>query len=130
MAKIDDYMVHFSREVGLEKNFKADFPGVYMFSLGEVTVTVSDKSGEIILMASFGPIPKQNQELFFTDLLCATLFYQGTQGSTLGLNTEQDKVVVKRVIDHDVSDKEFTEEMEDFLNAVEVWKEKVRESLK
>jgi hypothetical protein len=130
MAKIDDYMVHFAREVGLEKNFRADFPGVYMFSLGDVAVTVSDKSPEIILSASFGPIPKQNQETFFADLLTATLFYQGTQGSTLGINSEQDRVVVKRVIDHDVSDKEFTEEMEDFLNAVEVWKEKVRDSLK
>lgn len=131
MGKIDDYMAGFGKEIGLETPFKADYPGVYMFSTGEdVTVSVIDKNGDIALTATFGPLPQGDQEMFYTDLLTADLFYQGTERSVLGINTENKKFIVKKIIDRPINDKEFTDEMEDFLNTVEVWREKVAEMSK
>lgn len=126
MAKIDDFMRALSVEIGLDTPLKPDFPGVYMFSIGEATVSITDKAGEISLMASFGPIPEK-KEAFYTDMLTADLFYQGTLGSVAGLKSADNKVIVKKVLGPDLDGQKFSEEVEDFLNSVENWKERMLE---
>ena len=121
MAKIDEYMKSFAKEIGLTTPFKQSYPGVYVFSLDESTVSVSDKNGAVALSASFGPIPGKKEALY-TDLLSGDLFYQGTRGAAMGLLNDSNKIVVKKTIDRDLSDREFLEEMEDFLNTLETWK--------
>ena len=126
MAKIDEYMLGFSKEVGLDIPMSENLPGVYVFGIGDdVAVSVVDKNDKIAISASFGPMPEQQKEAFYTDLLTADLFYQGTERSILGINSAENKVVVKKIIDHEMDDKEFTDEMEDFLNTLTLFRERV-----
>lgn len=128
MAKIDEYMASFSKEIGLSAPIGSDLPGVYMFSVGEdVPVSVVDKNGTLIASASFGPVPSQQKEAFYTYLLTADLFYQGTEKSVLGINAADNKIVVRKIIDRDITANEFIDEMEDFLNTLEVWRERSAE---
>ena len=126
MAKIDEYMRGFSQELGLQTPLKSDFPGVYTFSIDDALVSVSDKNGDITLHGTFGPIPEK-KEGFYTDMLTADLFYQGTEGAVVGLNLKDNKIIVKKMIDRDVNDKEFIDAMEDFLNTIENIKERAAE---
>lgn len=128
MTKIDQLMKSFSNEIGADPPIQANVPGVYGFSIGDgISVSVVDKGGEVTVSAAFGPLPRQEQEKFYTTIMSADLFFQGTDRSTLGIDDKGEKLVIKKVIDHDMDDKQFSEEMEDFLNMVDFWKNKMQE---
>lgn len=128
MAKIDQLMQNFSKEIGADPPFQANVPGVYNFMAGEdVSVSVVDKGGEITVSAAFGPLPRQEQEKFYTTVMSADLFFQGTDRSTLGIDEKGEKLVIRKAIDHEMDDKQFSDEMEDFLNMVSFWKDKMKE---
>ncbi|CRX37756.1 type III secretion system chaperone [Estrella lausannensis] len=128
MAKIDQLMKNFSKEIGADPPIQANVPGVYGFSVGDgISVSVVDKGGEVTVSTAFGPLPRQEQEKFYTTLMSADLFFQDTDRSTLGIDEKGEKLVIKKVINHEMDDKQFADEMEDFLNTVDFWKSKIQE---
>jgi len=125
MTVLDNHMKQLSKELELEVPLEAKVPGVYNFPLEEgVTITISAMQPEgFSLAATIGPAPKSQEEMFFTQMLLANLFGQGTRGAVLGLDEDGVLMKLSRVVDYKVEYRDFRDILEDFINAVDFWRD-------
>lgn len=102
-----------------------DVPGIYTVRLDEgVLFTISNFGNEgIVLNAQVAEVNPRAGEEFFSHLLLANLFGQGTKGALLGLNESGNLLTLSYTIDYDVNFKEFRDVVEDFINTIDFWRE-------
>lgn len=102
-----------------------EMPGVYTIPLDEgLNVTIATSvNGGIYLSSFITPIAKGNEEEVYSKALLANLFGQGTKGAVLGLNENGTLLTLSRLIEYDIDFKEFRDIVEDFINAVDFWRE-------
>jgi hypothetical protein len=113
----------------IEPNEPIELPqGALSFSVdvGESTVTIYDATPGIRIESSIGPLPEQRAELYMSKLLQANLFGQMTRRSVLGLNEMGDKVVLQLYLPIVRNYKEFHEQLEDFVNALQFWQKEAQ----
>lgn len=97
--------------------------GALTFSLevGDSTVVIYDTAPGIRIESTVAPLPDQLAERCMAKLLQANLFGQMTRRSILGLNEAGDKVVLNLYLPVVRNYKEFHEQLEDFINALQFW---------
>lgn len=126
---LDKLMEQFQKEMELERSLMTEVQDVYALPLDEgitITIRYSPQAGGICFECPLIDCPRNNEELYYTTLLSANLFGQGTKGSVLGLNVDGSVVTLTLVIDYDIEYKEFRDLLEDFINNVDFWREETQ----
>ncbi|MBA3816316.1 MAG: type III secretion system chaperone [Parachlamydiaceae bacterium] len=102
----------------------SEVPGTYAIPLDDgLTVLISEIPNGISLKCSVAPYPKVHEEIFSTQAMLGNLFGQGTRGATLGLSNDGNTLTLTQIIDYNIDYKEFKELLEDFINAVDFWRD-------
>lgn len=123
---IERMMSQLSKDLELPRELEPKSTGVYILPLEEdLQIHIDGKDGILQLSATLAECPRQNQEHFFGKMLNANLFGQGTYGSTLGLDEDGKFITLQRTVDYPVEYKEFKDIIEDFINALDLWREEV-----
>lgn len=121
---LGNFIEQLVKDLELETPLTTEVPGVYSFPLDEgLSILISEIPRGFSLMCFVCPCPKNNEELFFTQMMLANLFGQGTRGAILGLNPEGTVLTLSLVIDYTFDYKEFRDTLEDFINSVDFWRE-------
>lgn len=113
----------------IEPNEPIQLPqGALSFSIdvGESTVTIYDATPGVRIESIVGPLLDQRAEPYMAKLLQANLFGQMTRRSVLGLNEMGDKVVLQLYLPIVRNYKEFHEQLEDFVNALQFWQKEAQ----
>lgn len=112
------------KELEIEGSLATQVPGVYRFPLEEnLVINMTEKSTGFSLSCNLGPLPKKQEEEFYTRCLLGNLFFQGTKGSVLGISEDGNSLTLTQTVDYDADYKEFKDILEDFINSVDYWKE-------
>ena len=125
---LEQCMDRLKDEVGIDSDFPQGERGAYLLPMDEErSVVVTDLNPGIGLFCQVASCPAHEQEDFFTNMLLANLFGQGTEGAILGLDQDAKHLVLRKEITHAVDYEKFAEEIEDFMNAVDLWTNEVNE---
>jgi hypothetical protein len=121
---LEKLLPRFLQELKVERNLSSGVPGAYILPLGDVHINMTEipPSG-FIMKCSLAPYPKVNEGDFSSNAMLANLFGQGTRGAILGLTPEGNTLTLTRIIDYQVDYKEFKEILEDFISAVDFWRD-------
>lgn len=125
MELLKRYIEQLAAEMEIRESLESTkIPGTYLFPIDENTETEirEDPSG-IHLFCSVCPAPAKNMEDFLQHALHANLFGQGTMGTTLALDSSGKQLTLSQDLDYNIDYEHFKEKLEDFLNAVEIWRE-------
>lgn len=119
---LDRYIQQLTKEMEIEGSLATDVPGVFAIPIDEnVSAIVTSIPRGFTIRCAVIAIKPESEELFFTHALQANLFGQGTDGATLGLDSDAKKLILSREIDYNIEYKEFRDIIEDFLNSVDFW---------
>lgn len=121
---LDKLIEKLSEDFELTGSLATEVPGTYAFPLDEgLTIMISEISNGFSLKCSVAPYPKVKEEAFLTQAMLGNLFGQGTRGAVLGLTMDGNLLTLTQVIDYTVDYKEFREILEDYINAVDFWRD-------
>lgn len=124
---LEEFVEKLSRDMELEEPIKAKIPNIYAIPLEEgFTVTLTSVSpDQLKLNCTIGSCPTVEREAFFTQLLLANLFGQGTHDAILGMDIDANELTLTQNIDYHIEYKEFRDIIEDFLNIADFWRQEV-----
>lgn len=123
---LEKFMPQLIKDFELEDtNLASGVPGVYSIPLEEdLSVVLSAIPDGFIIKCNVASVPSTQEEKFYTRAMLGNLFGQGTRGNAIiGLTPDGSKVTLSLVIDRPIDYKEFRELLEDFLNAVDFWRD-------
>ena len=123
---LEKFIPQLIKDLELEDtNLASGMPGIYSIPLEEnLSVTLNDIPEGFIVRCDVAPIPNSQEEKFYTRAMLGNLFGQGTRGNAIiGISQDGSKVTLSLVIDRPIDYKEFRELLEDFLNAVDFWRD-------
>ncbi len=121
--RLSQFMEMFQKEVGLDKAIPQNDAGEYVIYMDkELSYTISDLNPGIGLRCDIAPCPKEQVEQFYTEMMHANLFGQGTEGAILGLSDDGNSLTLSREIEYNIDYERFKECLEDFMNAIDFWR--------
>ncbi len=124
---LDTFMQQLTKELEIEGSLATEVPGVYTIPVNEnLSVLISEIPRGFSITCTMADSPKKNEEEFFSQALLANMFGNGTDGCTLGLTEDGEQLILSRSIDYEVNFQEFTDVIEDFLNAVDLWRQEAK----
>ncbi|MBQ4492860.1 MAG: type III secretion system chaperone [Deltaproteobacteria bacterium] len=92
----------------------------------DIQLGLLEDSGMILLQSGIGLLPGENREELYAMLLSANNCFSGTQGLTLGLDTEQELVTLQCAWDiRQLDDEHFDILMGNFLSLLAQWLRKL-----
>jgi hypothetical protein len=122
---IQDYLKQLSQDLKIEGGLPLT-DGACSFLLDETSITISEAESGYQFMATLGDVPHDQAELFYAKMLRGDLFFQATNGSTLGLDEEGTKLILRFYCPTKTSYRDFKERLEDFMNTCDFWKEEIK----
>ena len=128
---LDDHIKQLSKDLELGSPIPQETQGVYLLTIGTgLDVTITDLAPGFGLLCAIAPYPTTNEETFLTQAMLANLFGQGTEGAILGLDEGGTVLTLSMENTLDDSYQTFKETLEDFLNAVDFWRDEITEASK
>lgn len=126
---LDRFMQDLQIEMELDHPFPSEVPGVWSIPLGdELDVIVSKLEDKgFTLRSSIGTLPENKKETFIELMMVSNFMGRGTEEGALGIEEDEQTVVLVRTVEKDTDYQEFKDILEDFLNAVEAWHEELQE---
>ena len=128
MIDFSEYIANYGKEIGLP-NLKLNESGICSLSFDEkinVDIVYRKDQEQVILAAPVGNIPVEGQESFFKQLLIANAFGIENAGATLGIEEEENRVVLSYMfISSTFSFDLFKTVLGNFVDLVEAWQEKI-----
>lgn len=123
---LENFMKQYAKDLETE-SFKTDVPGVYVISLDEdINITISENPGGFALFAEVAPYPTTtDEEKFITDALTGNLYGKATGGAIFGVNENLTLLTLQRTVNYEISYKTFKEVVEDFITAIDFWREEL-----
>lgn len=119
-------LADFGRAVGAPE-LVPDEDGYCGFRLDDavlVQLQLNPHTGDLTLFSALGPIDAGHRAAITERLLNANLFWQGTDGGTLGLDLEGEQVVLARQVPIGQLDGPgFVQAVERFSRACDAWRE-------
>ena len=126
MVSLANLMKQFADEIDVDsKALQPNKKGIYTIPIDEdlqISLSELEPAGvrfHIVLC----PLPQEKKEAFYLHALLGNLFGQGTYGMTLGARSDGKDLTLSCNLDYNMSYKEFKEKLEDFMNAVDFWRE-------
>lgn len=121
---IEKHLKDLGKELEIDSDFSTEVPGVYIFPIeDDVVVTLTEQAPGYKMTSTLCACPKMNLETFYSQMMLANLFGQGTKGAVLGLNSEGNMLTLSKTIEYNPDYKIFKETLEDFINVVDFWRE-------
>jgi hypothetical protein len=123
---LDDWMRDFAQELETG-SLATESPGSYEIPMDEdLKIAVTSLGQGYNLFSVLAACPKINKENFFSKVMQANLFGQGTHGAVLGLTEEGNMLTLSQFVDYTTNYKDFRDVVEDFINTVDFWREEAR----
>lgn len=97
--------------------------GEYTIPFEDYAIIIAPIQDGFSLFCNVILFPKENREKFLMHAMHANLFGQGTNGAVVGLSEDGNLLTLSKVVDYNVDYKEFRDTLEDFLNAIDYWRE-------
>jgi hypothetical protein len=91
----------------------------------ETHITIYNKNPYIFLRANVSDMPETKKEDLLIYLMKANLLSQGTGGSKIGLSDNEKTLTLLFRMDYEVDYKQFKENIEEFINYLNFYKEEV-----
>ena len=106
----------------------ADETGAFHFAIDDMTVSfeADEASGELATYALVGELPPEGREQLYRLMMEAMFRGEGTDGATLSIAHDSDKVYLHRIDPLAVLDLEsFKSILERFVNVLEEWRKQL-----
>lgn len=98
----------------------------YPFSFGKnLTLAIKISEAGFYFQGLLGACPASGREDLFMQLMHANLFGEGTGGSVISLDEESKWLTLSLALPTQVAYKQFKEQLEDFVNYLELWQGKI-----
>jgi hypothetical protein len=91
----------------------------------QLSVALHQLDPGISFWARIGPCPIVKREDLFILLMKANFLGQGTGGSTIALDENENFLTLSSVLPYDMNYKMFKDALEDFANYLDYWKEEL-----
>lgn len=91
----------------------------------QMTIRVGELDPGISFWAQISPCPTVKREELFMLLMKANFLGQGTGGSTIGLDENENFLTLSSILPYDMSYKTFKDALEDFANHLDYWREEL-----
>ncbi len=128
VTTMQDLLSQLANDLKVDSDFATDKPGLYSIPFEEdTTVEIIELQQGILFTAVICPVPGKKQEDFYTQALLGNLFGQGTLGSVVGITADGKNVAISREIPKITDYKNFRNNLEDFLNALDFWRDEARQ---
>jgi hypothetical protein len=99
---------------------------VYSFPLNpQMTILIHERDPGLAFWGRLGPCPIKKREELFIKLMKANFLGQGTGGSTIALDENENFLTLSSVLPYDMNYKMFKDAFEDFTNYLDYWKEEL-----
>ena len=123
----DGLLAALAQQVGLpELRFDDDGHCAVAFDEIVVNFELEPPSGQLFLYADVGPAPPGLPESLYRRLLAANLLWTGTGRATLSLDEQGQRFVLAHALPAArVSNIDFVEAVESFVNIAETWRGKI-----
>ena len=122
---LPEHLKKLAEDLDIKEGLKPQDGGVSII-FDDAEVFISDAESGFQFSSTFCEIPSEQQELFFAKMLRGNLFFQATNGSTLGLDETGLKLLLRYCHPYKCTYRDLKEKLEDFLNTLEFWKEEVK----
>ena len=121
---ITSHMKKLKKDLGIESSLAKEAPGTFYFPVDDnLDITIIQLNPGVLFECEIDKMPEKNRLLFYTKLLSANLFGQGTYGAEVGISPDGRKMIIQYQIDYPLNYKEFEEKLEDFLNVAAYWRD-------
>lgn len=88
----------------------------------ELKITFIEQESGICMWGKIGPCPTLKKEDLFIYLMKANFLGQGTGGSAIGLDQDENFLTLSLVLPYDMNYIMFRDALEDFANYIDYWK--------
>ena len=115
-----------AEELEMDEAPKKAEDGLYYLALNpQLSVTFKELEPGIALWGRIGPCPLVKREDLFILLMKANFLGQGTGGSTIALDENENFLTLSLVLPYDMNYKIFKDALEDFMNYLDYWREEL-----
>ncbi len=119
-------MKTFAEEMEFEQLPQKEEGNVYHVSLNpQLTIRMQQLDPGLSFWARIGPCPTVKREELFMYLMKANFLGQGTGGSSLALDENENFLTLSLVLPYDMNYKMFKDAVEDFANYLDYWREEL-----
>lgn len=125
---IRDILKTFGENIGLE-GVGLDEHGHCCLTFEDLVVNffVNEEAETLLLFSPLGKIPAFNREVFFEGLLSANNHFNNTHGATLGVDVEEETVILSCMVSYNQMDfVSFENHLKPFVDTADSWKKKIR----
>lgn len=130
MINLAQFCKQLSLDLGLQEPLPEESPGVFNLTVEEDIVIKISAAGEgVSFYAVLCECPKENVELFLTDIMDANLYGYVTRNTVLGLSEDGNQLTLSHNIDYNIDYKTFNELLQDFYNVALFWREQTLNNL-
>ncbi|MBS0629833.1 MAG: type III secretion system chaperone [Verrucomicrobia bacterium] len=124
-----DYLKQLCEELNLDPHLRNE-NGRFYLPFPSATVEVKPLEPGVYFHSPIRSCPNVKKEELFIQLMKANLFGQGTMGSTIALNGNDNLLTLSRGMAYDMDYRAFRGALEDFINIVEYWREEIDRHVK
>lgn len=126
MEVLEQWLTQLVQDLEFPPLSPKDKEGRYQISLTpQLTIFVKELNPGIFFEAVIGALPKEKREELFIFLMKANLLGQGTGGAVLSLDAEEKFLTLSLSLPYDMNYKSFKENLEEFANFMDYWKEEL-----
>ncbi|MBS0656517.1 MAG: type III secretion system chaperone [Verrucomicrobia bacterium] len=120
-----EYIVKLQKELDLKEPLGHEGQASFGLMLDDIQISIIDQAPGFGLSATIGSPPTEKREQFFTQMLRGNLFGQATRHAFLGLDETGNNITLQRYHPETATYREFLDAIEDFINAIDFWKNEI-----
>jgi len=123
---IQYFMQKIAEELHLNDTPKQDKNGYFQLKIQRNTILIKDLHPGLFFSAKIVALPQErNNEALYLYLMQANILGRGTGGSALGIDTMEKYFTLSHILPFELDYVFFYETLEDFVNYLDYWKQKI-----
>lgn len=123
---LEQFVKTIVQDLEMEEIPQKEAGNVYQLQLNlQMTITLQELDPGLSLWSRIGPCPTAKREDLFIFLMKANFLGQGTGGSTIALDENENFLTLSSVLPYDMNYKMFKDSLEDFANYLDYWREEL-----
>jgi hypothetical protein len=126
---LEDLIAQLCQELSLPKEMQRQEKGSYTLIFAKsLQVKISEQDTFLKFHGPLGSLPPQNRENFVVYVAFANLLGTGTGNAIISLDNTGKNLYLSRLLPYPVSFMQFRDELEVFVNYLEIWQKKCQEA--
>ena len=110
-----------------QAHYTKENENLFLFEVGEnLLLFIQEVEDLIYLSGNICPCPEENLEELFIYLMRANLLGEGTGKASIGLDSEENNIILSKAFAFDPDEQHMKEEIELFANYLLFWKEEIK----